>query len=93
MKLLLIAPQPFFTIRGTPIAVRELISAITKLGHSVDLLTFHLGEDIQIPNLTIYRNKLFSKLIKSIPPGFSVKKFILDLVILPKALFMIIKHK
>lgn len=92
MKILVIAPQPFFTIRGTPLAIRELVGIFIKLGHSVDILTFHLGEDITLPGLNIYRNKIFSKRIKSIPPGFSFRKLILDLVLLPKALFMILKN-
>lgn len=90
MRILIIAPQPFFTIRGTPLAIRELASTIIKLGHRVDILTFHMGED---SGLNVYRTKLFSKIIKSIPPGFSLGKLILDLVLLPKALFLILKNR
>lgn len=90
--MLLVAPQPFFVIRGTPLAVKELVNTFVKLGHKVDMLTFHLGEDLELDGLTIYRNKLFSGLIKNIPPGFSFKKFILDLVLLPKALLLIMKN-
>lgn len=92
MKILIIAPQPFFAIRGTPLAIRELAGVFVKSGHKVDILTFHLGEDVDLPGLTIYRNRLFSRLIKSIPPGFSFGKFILDLVLLPRALFMILRN-
>lgn len=90
MKILIIAPQPFFTIRGTPLAVKELAFTIIKLGHRVDILTFHLGENA---GLNVYRTSLFSKVIKSIPPGFSLGKLILDLVLLPKALFLILKNR
>ena len=93
MKILIIAPQPFFTIRGTPLAVKELVAVLTKAGHRVDMITFHLGDDIQLPRFTIFRNRLLFGVIKSIPPGFSAKKFILDLILLPRALFMIIKNK
>lgn len=91
MKILMIAPQPFFTVRGTPLAIRELVGVFLRTGHSVDVLTFHLGEDV--PGLRIYRNKIFSKVIKSIPPGFSVKKFLLDIVLLPKALWLILQNR
>lgn len=92
MNILVIAPQPFFTIRGTPLAVRELVSTFIKLGHRVSLLTFHLGEDIELPGLCIYRNRLLKGVIKSIPPGFSWSKFMLDIVLLFKALFLILKN-
>lgn len=91
LKILLIAPQPFFTIRGTPLAVRELAFTLIKFGHRVDILTFHLGEDLA--GLNIYRTRFLSKIIKSIPPGFSFKKLILDVVLLPKAVFLILKNR
>lgn len=93
MKILIIAPQPFFAIRGTPLAIRELAGVLCKNGHCVDVLTFHLGNDIDLPGLHIYRNTVFSKLISGVPPGFSFKKIILDLAIFPKALLFILKNK
>ena len=38
MKVLVIAPQPFFLERGTPIAVRLLVTTLCGFGHTVDLL-------------------------------------------------------
>ena len=55
MKILMIAPQPFFEPRGTPISVRQRLTGLTMLGHQVDLATYHLGEDVDLPGLTIYR--------------------------------------
>lgn len=91
MKILLIAPQPFFSIRGTPLAVRELAGVFLESGHRVDILTYHLGEDIA--GFRIIRNRLFSNVIRHIPPGFSFRKLILDLVLFPKALFLIINNR
>jgi glycosyltransferase involved in cell wall biosynthesis len=93
MKILIVAPQPFFSIRGTPLAVRELTNVFLKSGHTVDILTFHLGEDINANGLRIYRNKMLARYVKSIGPGFSFKKIILDMVIFPKALWLILKNK
>jgi glycosyltransferase involved in cell wall biosynthesis len=92
MKILLIAPQPFFAVRGTPLAVKELITVFSKHGHEVDLLTFHLGEDISLPGLKIYRNRLLKKIIPSLRPGFSWGKLILDNLLIFRVLYMIIKH-
>ena len=55
MKILLIAPHPFFMERGTPIAVKLVLKVLTEAGHSIDLLTYHEGESIQLTNLRIYR--------------------------------------
>lgn len=73
-------------------AVRELVSTFLKMGHKVSLLTFHLGEDIELPGLCIYRNRLFRGIIKSIPPGFSWRKFMLDIILLFKALGFILRN-
>ena len=77
MKILLIAPHPFFQERGTPIAVKLLIETLSEFDHTIDLLTFNEGEDISVKGLTIYRIPNFS-FIQNVPIGFSVKKIIAD---------------
>lgn len=92
MRILVIAPQPFFAIRGTPLAVRELVSTFIRLGHKVSILTFHLGKDIDLVGSYIYRNSLLRGFIRAIPPGFSWSKFILDIVLLFKALGLVLRN-
>lgn len=77
MKILLIAPHPFFQERGTPIAVKLLIETLSEFGHTTDLLTFNEGADIFVQGLTTYRIPNFS-FLQNIPIGFSIKKIIAD---------------
>ena len=44
MRILLIAPQPFFTQRGTPINVRQMAQTLSEAGHEVHLATYPMGE-------------------------------------------------
>ncbi|MGH8644023.1 MAG: glycosyltransferase family 4 protein [Gammaproteobacteria bacterium] len=83
MNVLLLAPQPFYTERGTPIAVRLLAETLCSAGYYVDLLTFHEGEDVSIPGLRIER---IPKLpfVKNVPVGFSFKKLCCDLLLAAK---------
>ena len=37
--------------RGTPIAVRQLLEAFSRLGHHVDLLTYSVGRPFEVPRL------------------------------------------
>ena len=46
MKVLMLAPHPFYQERGTPIAVDLLIRALTERGYQIDLLTFNDGNDV-----------------------------------------------
>ena len=78
MKILLLAPQPFFQARGTPIAVRLVLEFLSGRGHQVDLLTFHEGSDVEIPNCRIVRIPRLPG-IHNIRPGFSLKKVLCDL--------------
>lgn len=80
MKILLIAPQPFFEERGTPIAVRWLVQTLCRAGHRVDLLSYHCGEDIDEPGLRIYRCA-GPKRWTSVPIGFSLRKLVLDVAL------------
>jgi glycosyltransferase involved in cell wall biosynthesis len=77
MRILLVAPQPFYTERGTPIAVRLLAQTLCDEGHRVDLLTYHLGQDIAHPNLTLTRCAAVPG-IRDVPIGISVKKLLCD---------------
>ena len=85
MNVLLLAPQPFFQLRGTPIAVRRVIQVLGKAGHSIDLLTFHEGEDVCLDGCTIHRI-LQLPWMNDIPPGFSVRKAVCDVLLFFKAL-------
>lgn len=76
-RILIVAPQPFYEDRGTPIALRQVLEALSGLGRKVDLLTFPVGEDVDLPGLRIFRvaNPLR---VKRVPVGLSVRKLILD---------------
>ncbi len=78
MKVLVMAPHPFYQERGTPIAVDLLLKALSERGDEVDLLTFHEGSDRSYPGLKIERVKPWFS-IGAIKPGFSLKKLLCDL--------------
>jgi len=77
MRILLIAPQPFYQERGTPIAVDLLLRVLSARGDEVHVATFHEGTDVTYPGVTLHRIKL-PPLARGVPPGFSAKKLICD---------------
>jgi glycosyltransferase involved in cell wall biosynthesis len=77
VRILLLAPQPFFQARGTPIAVRTVLEFLSARGHVVDALTYHEGSDIEIPNCRIHRIPRVPG-VHNIRPGFSLKKIVCD---------------
>src|SRR4029450_6180480 len=52
----MLAPEPFFEPRGTPFSEYHRIKALGDLGHHVDLVTYPIGRDVSLPNLTIFRS-------------------------------------
>ena len=88
MKILVLAPHPFFQARGTPLAVRTVLEFLSARGHQLDVLTFHEGEDVDIPNCRIHRiARPFW--IRNIRPGFSIKKVVCDVFMFVKCLRMV----
>ncbi|HEX2218457.1 MAG TPA: glycosyltransferase family 4 protein [Gemmatimonadales bacterium] len=77
MRILLLAPQPFFQARGTPIAVRLVLEFLSSRGHRVDALTYHEGSDVAIPYCRIVRIPRLPG-VRNIRPGFSLKKVLCD---------------
>lgn len=78
MKVLVLAPHPFYQQRGTPIAVDLLIRALSERGDSVDVLTFHEGEDRQYEGVRILRIRPWLS-ASGIRPGLSIKKVYCDI--------------
>jgi glycosyltransferase involved in cell wall biosynthesis len=73
-----VAPQPFYEDRGTPIAMREVLLALSELGRHVDLLTYPVGADATIEGLRIFRSANPLR-FASVPVGLSFRKIVLDL--------------
>lgn len=92
MKILLLAPHPFFQVRGTPLAVRTVLEFLSARGHEVDLLTFHEGEDVTLPNCRIYRIPRFPG-IHNIRPGFSTKKVFCDGLMLLECIRLVRRNR
>ncbi|MCI5066125.1 glycosyltransferase family 4 protein [bacterium] len=93
MKILLLAPQPFYQERGTPIAVRlaaEVIAA--RAGDSVTLMTYEEGQDVPIPQVRHRRVRSWPR-VGSIPPGFSLKKVYTDIFFFIAVLHEIWSHR
>jgi glycosyltransferase involved in cell wall biosynthesis len=89
MKILMIAPEPFLEPRGTPISIYQRLKGLSSLGHEVDLVTYHIGSDIDIPQVTIYRTpQIF--FIKKVRIGPSLAKLLLDIFLFLKALWMLL---
>jgi glycosyltransferase involved in cell wall biosynthesis len=87
VKILLLAPQPFFQGRGTPIATRMVLDFLGGRGHQVDVLTYHEGSDLDIPNCRIHRIRPLPG-VHNIRPGFSLKKIICDIAMLGSCIGM-----
>lgn len=81
MKSLVIAPQPFFTPRGTPFSVYYRTLVMSELGVQVDLLTYGDGEDVEIPNVRIIRIPRL-KFLGPAKIGPSPVKAVLDVLML-----------
>ncbi len=76
-RILFVSPQPFYEDRGSPIAVRRVLEALSELGESVDLLTLPVGEPVGLPGLRILR--VGTKLrLRHISVGFSLRKVLLN---------------
>ena len=88
MRILMIAPQPFFQPRGTPFSVLHRLKALSKLGYEIDLLTYHIGDDVEIDGVTIHRIARVP-FVKRIAIGPSKRKVILDLYLFLKAVAML----
>jgi glycosyltransferase involved in cell wall biosynthesis len=85
MRILMIAPQPFFEARGTPFSEYHRIRALIDLGHTVDLVTYPFGHDVSVPGLRVFRSAR-PPFVRRVGIGPSWKKVPLDLALFATAL-------
>jgi glycosyltransferase involved in cell wall biosynthesis len=92
MKILMIAPEPFFEPRGTPFSEYFRIKALSELGHEIDLATYPIGKDVEIPKLRIFRS-MKVPFIHKVKVGPSIRKLFLDFFLFFTVLRLLIKNK
>jgi glycosyltransferase involved in cell wall biosynthesis len=92
MKILMLAPEPFFQPRGTPISTYFRIYALGKLGHQVTLITYPLGKDAGLPALRTIRipNLLGLRKVKI---GPSLAKIPLDVLLCAAAVLELARRR
>ena len=90
MKILMIAPEPIFEPRGTPLSVVGRLKTLSDLGYTIDLLTYSIGEDVIIPGVRIIRIPRIPG-INRIKIGPSLKKIPLDFFLFITTFFYLLK--
>jgi glycosyltransferase involved in cell wall biosynthesis len=91
-RVLVIAPQPFFTPRGTPFSVYYRTLVMRESGAEIDLLTYGEGQNVSIPGVRIVRIPRIPG-TTPIPVGPSVKKLILDTFMVLWTIGLLIRHR
>ncbi len=83
MRILMLAPTPYFADRGCHVRIYEEARALVRRGHDVRIVTYHLGRDLPgIPTFRIPAVPWYRKLAA----GPSWHKPYLDLLLFFKAL-------
>lgn len=88
MKILVIAPTPFFSDRGAHIRILEESLALEKLGHQITIAAYHIGKDIQNDIDTKIDVRRIRRLLfwyKKLEAGPDWQKIMLDIMLIRKA--------
>lgn len=91
MKILIIAPTPFFSDRGTHIRILEEALALEKKGHEIVITTYHIGQDIPSAlhsRIDIRRIRRLLFWYKKLEAGPDWQKLLLDLMLLRKTFYL-----
>lgn len=96
MKILVIAPTPFFSNRGTHIRILEEALALENLGHNITIATYHIGSNISEKIQTSIDLRRINRLLfwyKKLEAGPDWQKLILDFMLLRKVFYLARKQK
>jgi glycosyltransferase involved in cell wall biosynthesis len=90
LRVLMIAPTPFFADRGCHVKILEEVRALAKRNITVRVVTYHIGRDIEgVDTERIVTIPWYKKL----EAGPSIHKYYLDLILAAKAIKVAIKFK
>lgn len=92
MKILVVAPQPFFTPRGTPFSVYYRTQVTCSLGHQVDLLAYGQGIDVEIAGCRIVRIPAL-RWLGQVRVGPSYRKVVHDCLMLFWTIGLLARHR
>lgn len=92
MKALVLAPQPFFSPRGTPFSVYYRTLVTSESGVKVDLLTYGEGQDVDIPGVRIIRIPRL-KFLGPVKVGPSYQKIVLDVFMFIWTVALLIRNR
>jgi glycosyltransferase involved in cell wall biosynthesis len=92
MHVLMLAPEPVLEPRGTPISVFQRLTGLSRLGHTVDLVTYHLGRDIDVPGVTVHRIP-HVPFVSRIKTGPSWIKLALDVLLVWTAVGLLLRRR
>jgi glycosyltransferase involved in cell wall biosynthesis len=92
MNILMLAPEPFFEPRGTPISIYFRIQALAELGHRVTLVTYPMGKTVALKGLKIVRPPNLLG-IPQVRIGPSLAKLPLDFLLLFQAVLEVVGNR
>ena len=91
MKILVVAPTPFFSDRGTHIRILEEALALERRGHEVTIATYHIGADLPpslLGTIDVRRIRRLLFWYKKLEAGPDWQKIVLDLLLIKKTFFL-----
>lgn len=91
MKILVVAPTPFFSDRGTHIRILEEALALEKSGHQITIATYHIGKDIHNEietKIDARRIRRWLFWYKKLEAGPDWQKIILDIMLIRKVFYL-----
>lgn len=91
LNILVVAPTPFFSDRGTHIRILEEAIALEQLGHTITIATYHIGKNIPSSlksGIDVRRIRRLLFWYKKLEAGPDWQKIILDLLLIKKTLFL-----
>ena len=77
----MVAACPFPAPRGTPLRIYRLAEALTRRGHRVHLVTYHLGQEVETPPFDIHRIANVPTYNRFAPGPTFQKLFVLDVLL------------
>ena len=91
LTIAMVAAQPFPTLQGTQVSIRQMSEALTRLGHKVHVVCYHIGDPQPVKGFAVERIPNLINYSK-FRAGPSIQKPMLDFLLAVK-LYQVVRRE
>jgi glycosyltransferase involved in cell wall biosynthesis len=93
LRIAVVAACPFPHERGTPVRIRRLAEGLAMRGHEIHVVTYHLGDPVELPGVQTHRIRAVVNYTRKVPGPSLRKLLVIDPLLVARLRRLLLKRR